>query len=357
MLNSSVEINNDGVFKGKLRVLKFDFTSENGMLIPTNQPIDPKYPSPAEDKVIYEQLSNERFFLFSDPNTGRITGLSGRVISKTGYLKLFDYILSKFGKPDSTLDASGHRIDTVDLATSNRMKEKQVRKFNDIRDWLTDTIAIKNEIDTSEFNYYFHSNNAIIVLKRSSFWNPVYYVPFEHLSQCELYQYSKNFNKEVEEIKKSILDSLKPADVITIRMYYYIHGITDKYGIKRDYLDISVNLSPSLRKTSLESREIESMKGRIIIYDRYKKELQTFYEIEINAFGSLPARDNGNYGLAYVFNGTAHELYRPNSFNIKAYIGHKDNSVALKQAIALKQDLSIEFIPDAILFKDGTILK
>ena len=79
-------------------------------------------------------------------------------------------------------------------------------------------------------------------------------------------------------------------------------------------------------------------------------------EVEIQGRGALPPV--GVPGLAKAIGeGKVFSYDIMNEYKVSLYVDHKDVSAALKQAVSLNQNLSIEFVPDAIIFTDGSILK
>lgn len=149
--------------------------------------------------------------------------------------------------------------------------------------------------------------------------------------------------------------NIRPSDLITIPLRYEINNKADENGFGGKYLSLSTLLEPKQRKTLAETREIESLKGKILIKDKYGDLLQVLNDIEIECKGSLPAI--GKAGLAYAIGEDERVFYTSNEYKISLYVNHKDNSSALKQAVSLNHDLSVEFIPEAIMFTGGSILK
>ncbi len=363
LLNTEITINGDGVGNGKLRVISLDFADTIGIIKPNPNSTDPNYPTPSEDSALYENSSWEDIFM-SRNNLGRISYISGSVFSVKAYENLYNFLKKNFGNPDSILDLKHHRIDTIDFANhkvkgankngiSGGFDLDLIGATEDDRKRIDSIIA--NTIDTSNLSYFFHSSNSVIVLERNRFIGPNYFIPFIHTSKAILYQFSNSYDKEFDQEKIAQLKGMRPSDLIAFPLYYDIEKKTTEYGRILTYLMVRANLDPNLRKTLAETREIESMKGRILISDKYGTLIQQIPDIEIQANGSLPAK--GQPGRDYAIGmgrGIRYNMYR---YGLGIYVGHKDISYALKQAVEMKNALSIEFIPDAIMFTDGSVLK
>jgi len=149
---------------------------------------------------------------------------------------------------------------------------------------------------------------------------------------------------------------MRHSDLIIIPLFYNIEKKTADYGKVMTYLMVRATFDPDLRKTLAENREIELMKGKIIINDKYGTLLQEFRDIEIQAHGSLPSKNEPGLDFACSFQDgvVRFNLY---TYKLGIYVEHQDNSNAFKQAFEMGNTLSIEFVPDAIMFTDGTILK
>ncbi|MBC7388120.1 MAG: hypothetical protein H7329_02820 [Opitutaceae bacterium] len=359
-LNTGLTINGDGIGNGKLRVISFDFANSDGIRKADPNSSDPNYPSPSEDSALYDKLAEE---VFMYRNTeGRIIGLSGSAFSLTSFNNLFSFLKRSYSGPDSILDNHSNRVDTIDF--SKHVKDKaDSKKFGDVRDylppandksWMNKSVQDKS-LDTSSLKYFFHNVNSVFVLERSQFYEPNYFIPFIHSSSARLTQFSKTYDLDFQKEQEVILKTMRPADLITIPLYYDIEKKSGQYGMILTYLMVRANLDPNLRKTFAETREIESMKGKILVRDKYGTLLQPIPDIEIQANGSLPAR--GNPGKDYALGigrGIRYNMYR---YGLGIYVGHKDISYALKQAVNMGSTLSIEFVPDAIMFTDGSVLK
>ncbi|MDP1765192.1 MAG: hypothetical protein Q8L07_15025, partial [Sediminibacterium sp.] len=96
ILNASLFINDDGIYHGKLRVISLRFYS-NGVTKPKSN--DPSYPSPAEDKVIFEKLQSEGISANRN-RKGRIDSID-LPFSKSGYDYLFTFLKKNYGSFDS----------------------------------------------------------------------------------------------------------------------------------------------------------------------------------------------------------------------------------------------------------------
>ncbi|MDP1764492.1 MAG: hypothetical protein Q8L07_11480 [Sediminibacterium sp.] len=238
------------------------------------------------------------------------------------------------------MDHHSNRIDTINF---------------DFKSVSTNHIKIAKAIDTSSIRYFFHTSNSIIVLKRSRFYDPIYFIPYTYCSQVALCQYSKSYDTELKQEQDAILQKLRPWDLITIPMRYEIVNKNKKYKFSSTYLDLFAGIGMYGRKTLAENREIESLKGKIVINDNYGNLLQWINDIEIEANSSLPSE--GSIGLLRAIGEEEAYGYYISAYRLSIYVGHKDISNTLKEAVNSKHKLSIEFVPDIIKFKDGTVLK
>lgn len=361
ILNATIGINNDGISKGKLRVLTLNFLDTAGIINTIST--DPIYPSPLADSIqLYNSYPN---FTYMDKNNQpRITHTIGAVFYISAYQKVFAFLKKSFGQPDSVLDNNNHRLDTVDFAKHKVQGGSETKVKNG---WDLDLIGVDaadfkridsikaKMIDTSSLSYYFHDDKSIIVFERSRFNRANYFMPFPYTTKAYLYQYSKSYEQELIETQSAILKGMRPSDLITIPLYYDVEKKKMAYGLELTYLNVRRDLDPSLRKTRAEPKEIESMKGKILISDKYGSILQEMPDIEIQAHGSLTSISRP--GLDYAIGNGASDVYHLYNYGLSIYVGHKDISNALKQAVAMNSSLSIEFVPNVILFTDGSVLK
>lgn len=356
-----VMVNNDGIDGGKLRVLAFNFTNSEGIVKPNPNSTDSNYPTPKEDSILFDQLSWERAFVFRDTE-GRINSIGSQIYPKVNYDKLYEFIKKNYGNPDSILDYNDNRLDTINF-THHKVKDVVfkptiVSSTNEDSEpdfsWLKGP-QIDNSIDTSNLRFYFHDSKSIIVIERSQLFPAHYYIPFPHYNEMLVYQYSKGYENELKEAQKEVLKTLQPKDLITIPMNYSVETKSLSYGFKETYVTLSANLEPMLRKTLAEERDIESLKGSVLISDKYGTLIQEVGEVEIASNGSLISR--GKPGLLKAIGKGDRLMFRREQFTASLNVRAKQSTTAFKNAVAMNYDMSIVFVPDAIRFADGSILK
>ena len=353
-------INNDGIIKGKSRVFVWDFIEVNGI---KPDPTDPHYPTAKQDSSLYGELSAQGYFITTNPINKRISYIAGGSLPKNIYSKIFNYANKILGEPDSVLDANENRIDTIDFKdTSVISRWNKLREEWDVIDYSTimnsngTNYAFDKKkgmvIDTSRLTYYFHDDNSVIVLERSYFYKSNYYIPFEHVTRCRLYEYSKTYENEFKTQRELILKDLKPSDLITIKLHNQKENKSTSFGLT-PVLTMRNYLHDNNRNTLAESREIESMKGRIEVSDEFGSILQNYKDIVIDAKGALTCPQPGLY---YAL-GEGFCEYINYEYVVSAYLESKSVTDAFKKAYKNNDVLITVFIPEAIKFKDGTVLK
>lgn len=357
-------LNNDGISKGKLRVISYSFANNKGVRNANLNSSDPQYPNPAEDSLLYEVLSWEGA-LVSRAESGKMSSISLlEIFPKQHYDRVYTHILELYGQPDSICDRNGSRLDTINYKNHivkdvlfHPTKEKAVKSSREKPDfsWISKSF-IDQGIDTSLIKYFFHSKNSVVVLERSQLFQPNYFIPFQHFTKTLLYEYVNLYDSELNAVMVELSKNLKPNELITVPFDYTIERRILEYGITRTYVNLSGRLEPGLRKTEVERREIESMKGSIIVKDKYGTILQNLSNVEIKSNGSLPSK--GEIGLVRV-TGNNHIMnnYTMAEYSAQLYLDSYESTEAFKQAVNLNYDLFIEFVPNVILFTDGTLLK
>ena len=206
--------------------------------------------------------------------------------------------------------------------------------------------------DTAYVKYYFHYKNSEIILRRENILPPSVYIPFSHTASACVYQLSKSYDSEFNEIREMKRKQLKPADIIRVPISYRIERNVDKYGYEEITLPLTIDISIMNRRTLLESRSIRSMKGSIVIKDEYDELLQSIDDIEYDTHDL----NSQQPGIVHALGG---EIIATNSIRYNAALNIKSRTIPLKfkSAVLQGQAFSLEFIPNAIKFSDGAVLK
>ena len=217
-----------------------------------------------------------------------------------------------------------------------------------------DSITVDRDFDNDTLfvNYHFHDKNSQIVLRRGNIHRPSVYIPFSHISRAYVYQLSKSYDSEFNEIRETKRKQLKPADIISVPISYRIEKNVDKYGYEEISLPLTIDISVRNRHTLFESRRIRSMKGSIVIKDGYGELLESIDNIEYDTH-DLNSEQPG------ILHALGDEVIVSSYSNYRATLNLNDRTISpkFKAAVIQGQSFGIEFVPNAIKFSDGTILK
>jgi len=305
---TNVSFNHDGIPYGNLRICVIDLTDSVKVIdVPESIDVAAAKEVP-EDEMLHGRLG---------PESTRIVYTTCPMVKFT---KSLLYLNDLYGKEDS--------ITYMIYLNSNTMA-----------------------FDTTYTLYHFHDSKSNIVLRRKKVLPPSFYIPYSHTKRAQIYQVSKNYEKEFQQVKEEKRKKLRPSDIIRVPVEYTIVSNKNDYGSEDVNLELTTNIYLSDRITLIESREINSMKGKVIISDTYGQVLKICENIEYNIEGLNSVKP----GLTYALGG---EPILTNSISYKAHLSviPSRNPQELKDAVRNNRKLSIEFVPDALIFSDGSIL-
>lgn len=326
---STVEFNSDGAPYGSLRLCSIDLNDTvHSRLIP----------EPYET-VNRQILDGEEIFA-----SGRFpteTFISYSLCPEAKYKKVLTFLRSNYDKEDSIT----YRI--------NKRLKHHLLSIDELDDPPPPTIVVYDTIYTY---HHFHNANSTIILKHESIFPATKIIPYPHLNSLSLYQISNSYEADLEKVVTEMRKTLKPKDIITLPIQYEVRKVKDTYfGYDKTILALRISIGEfQAMKTKIEPREISAMKGRIIISDKFGDTLYSGEDIQLECQGALAAH---KLGLQYAIYDDGFSVVHPVTYNVDLNMNHKSISNAFKRAVRDGDDLTIEFVPDVLLFADGSILK
>lgn len=327
---TSVAFNNDGAPFGNLRICVINI---NDSLI--NRVLPQPY-----NQVKYEE-SDREFILNADRgSTG--TQIVYSTCPEVKFRRVLAYLQSNYGKQDSiTYQINKYTVDSYPFHEAHIGPPSQII--------MNDTTAVEDTVYTK---YHFHNSKSKIVLRRSKIFPPSQIISFSHISSVVVYQMSNSYESELAKIIDEKKKGLKPSDIISAPIYYQLENRKDANGYKATFVMMTMTVGMKNRRTFIESREISSIKGRIVIKDIYDEVLKTIDDVEYETNGLTSKYPGMDYALddEAVFGNTT--TYHP-----WLEVSPRFDSQKFQDAIRNNRKLKIEFVPDAIRFLDGSVLK
>jgi hypothetical protein len=212
-------------------------------------------------------------------------------------------------------------------------------------------------VDTTLWKCYFHDKKSTILLRRGMAEKPSKHIPFVHYNRAELHQISTNYEKELDSIIEARRKALTPKDIITVPVFIEVKSLRGLYDTKETGLFLTALVDPTNRVANEEQRSISSIKGHVIIMDNFGDSI--FYCPDMKIDLEIPIPPHLKPGLQYVldyegiFGLPFYETKRTKFIRINS----PEVPEKLKSAVALHEKIKAKYIPEAILFSDGTVLK
>lgn len=147
------------------------------------------------------QLTRESFLYFEE----KPKIVTGSIFKLSDYKTIYDYLESDYGNQilfytelewELILSIILSRYDVIGKSDADKIEND---KSKGIESFLAPLKAsVNKEIDTSIFTYYFHSSDKIIVLTRSSIFKSFEIIPYDHLTECRIIMYPKDYDSRFE---------------------------------------------------------------------------------------------------------------------------------------------------------------
>lgn len=305
-----VGFNNDGVPNGSLRITVVDL----------GEPRKGYVVRESIEAVKAKRVASDHFENYSTVPDSTWIWITNCPQSKV--TKVLSYLKKLYGSEDSST----------------------VRKYKNPWDIADDTLSVY---------HHFHDDNSEIIVRTSSMLPASFYIPYPHFQRAIVYQVSKKYDTEFQAVKEELNRSIMPSDVISIPVQYKVDKRKDEFGDAQVYLDLTILISIDSRKSLIESRPIRSMRGKMIISDLYGEVLQVSSSWEIKT----PALKSLKPGLPYALGDVSKGGWRYDEIAITLMVTHELCSQRFKDAVRNGIDLKVVFVPDVILFSDGSTLK
>jgi len=207
--------------------------------------------------------------------------------------------------------------------------------------------------DTLSIYHHFHDGNSEIIVRTSSMLPASFYIPFPHFQRAIVYQFSKTYAAQFEAVREELRKRMTPRDVVSIPVSYKVDKHKDDNGNAQVYLDLTILIAIDSRKSLIESRPIHSIRGKIITSDLYGEVLNVSGSLEI----MTPILTSLQPGLPYALGDISKGGLKWDENQVTLMVTHELCSQRFKDAVRDGNELKIEFVPDALIFSDGSILK
>ncbi len=207
-------------------------------------------------------------------------------------------------------------------------------------------------LDTALCKYYFHNNESTVLLETSKLFPPTSDILYPHFLDVNIYQISANYDNELSQVSESRRKVLRPKDIIMIPIY--TKTSTEE---KRLYLTASIDNPVTQFIALAEDRKIRSVKGRIVIKDSHGDSLLCYPDFTMNL--QQPLQRAHSPGLQYATGhyGIFAEPYVETRRTVFIRMEHASVPYQLKSSFEIGSKIAASFIPESLLFTDGTVLK
>jgi hypothetical protein len=216
--------------------------------------------------------------------------------------------------------------------------------FNKIKDHLEKEYGKPDSVshtDDGEHLWYRESAFDIELIK------PILYSPTPSLStsfyiNAGLNVYAKGYQSQFASLLNTRRSSLRPKDVIEIE-FLAPQIVNERHPDSgREYPAVKLISYKEEAISRIEDRTIESVKGTLIVTDRFGDVVLELKDIEYNPNSPIKPEQQKLLDLGKTW--TVYLIKRP-------------ETQALRDAVSLKKELKTEFKPTAVYYSDGSVLK
>jgi hypothetical protein len=221
------------------------------------------------------------------------------------------------------------------------------RTYEQVRNHLEKSLGKPDSSSTFSWGYYkdsavwYKTDDYDIELVKSPLDTTIQAVGVPLYNSAVINVYTKNYASEVANLEDAFRKNLKPSDLIDI-------GFLEPKLTKQR--NTNGQILPALHILSWKEaalshwleKPVESVKGNLIIEDRFGEELYIWKDFEYKP--NEPIRPSTVRELTY---GKSWYLFMLNRPELER----------LKQAITLQRQLSLKFVPTDIYYADGTIFR
>ena len=200
--------------------------------------------------------------------------------------------------------------------------------------------------DTSNMTYYFSDNVSSFELFRVYKYDTyAYYPPFYRGARLKII--SKDYNNQFDLAQKEAFRYLKITDYFDLSFYppKATSGFNLSNTLEKDV--VSIKLKEVANYAVADDRKVRMAKGTFQIVDTFDDIIYSKDDLEITPSYLVAPFPKRGYNLSVPF---AFET-------LTVTLGYDLNSNKLRAAILHQTNLKAKFIPTAIVFEDGTVLK
>lgn len=268
------------------------------------------------------------------------------------------YLEKKLGKPDSVTFKTHSLINAIDyLDVAGYLLWRKGDKATLAKVDSLDRVA---GTDTTAYRYYFHNNGSTILVIRSKMTSATVNLPYGYYESAAIYQVSASYEKELSSIIQSREKALKPRDIVVIPIYTKVATEKTLYGTqeRRLYLTAIVDELNGHFVAIEENKAILSIKGRIVIKDNHKDSILCYPDFKMDL--KQPLQRAYSPGLRFAmgeYGGMSIEEFTGTRREVFARIDNPSMPLELRSAFENGEGISAVFIPESLLFSNGTVLK
>ena len=243
---------------------------------------------------------------------------------------------------------------------SNRYGSADSISYITQRVWNThydlETGKRQERLDTAFWIYHFHDNESEIQLRRDRIDKPNKYIPFIHYHVAEIHQMVANYEKELASFIEARRKLLTTKDIVSVPIEVREYD-RDRNGQPGHILALTADINNSQGKMVAieENRPIIGVKGRIVIKDNFGDSIYSFPDFKIDLEEELKVACSP--GLQFLFYDPSVTVYRETLRTLTLDLDHPETPRKIKLEIADGNKLRASFVPEAIHFSDGTVLR
>jgi hypothetical protein len=265
--------------------------------------------------------------------------------------RAFQFLQQKLGKPDSVRYQTIGIMNPLDYIKGGEEYLRWANGDKTTRGKI-DSLSRLAGSDTVSIKYYFHNRQSIVLLKTSKLLSPTSDISHSYFTNVGVYQISAKYETELAAALESEKKGIRPKDIVTVSIYTKASTEEEKLYV------VAIVDNPVTQFISLaEERKICSIKGRIVFKDNHGDSLLCYPDFILNL--QQPLQRAYKPGLQYAMGeyGIFSEPYTETQRTIFVRINHSSVPHQLKSSFSTGNKIAATFIPESLLFTDGTTLK
>ncbi len=209
-------------------------------------------------------------------------------------------------------------------------------------------------VDTVQTLHHFTNGSENITVWHTSTKVKSRLIPEIHYEKAGVTIMNSNYETGLRKVMKKRASTLQPYDIIRCTLFTRTVEKTEGHGLKKVYLRVWGELTSNSRVDKSETRDIEDLKGRIRLEDKFGDLIMNFLDVEIKLQGPIKSVIPG---MDYLLGENVVRMEQPTQIDYYLDINHKECSEKLRNAVLNGSEINGMFIPELIRFSDGEILR